>query len=58
MVHRYEQRQAPIYQHEFVGRPWSKVTADLSDLDKRTLFVILDYFSNYIEVVHVQSVTR
>ena len=28
--------------------------ADLCDLDKRTLFVISDYFSNYIEVARVQ----
>ena len=34
-----------IQQHEFVGRPWSKVATDL------------DYFSNYIKVAHVQSVT-
>ena len=37
-----------IQQHEFVGRPWSKVATDLCDLD---------YFSNYIKVAHVQSVT-
>ena len=57
MAHRNEQRRKAIQQHEFVGKPWSKVTADLCDLDKPTLSVISDYFSNYIEVAHVQSVT-
>ena len=57
MAHRNEQRKDPIQQHEFVGRPWSKVATDLCDLDKRTLLVISDYFSNYIEVACVQSVT-
>ena len=58
MAHRNEQRKEPIQQHEFVGRPWSKVAADLCDLDKRTLLVISDYFSNYIIVACIQSVTR
>jgi len=57
MVYRNEQRKEPIQQHEFVGRPWSKVAVDLCDLDKRTLLVISDYFSNYIDVERVQSVT-
>ena len=57
MAHRNEQGKEPIQQHEFVGRPWSKVAADLHNPDKRTLLVISDYFSNYIEVAHVQSLT-
>ena len=57
MAYRNEQRKEPIQQHEFVGRPGSKVAVDLCDLDKRTLLVISDYFSNYIDVEHVQSVT-
>ena len=51
MAHRSEQ------QHEFAAKPWSKVAADLCDLDKRTLLVISDYYSNYIEVARVTSVT-
>ena len=57
MAHRSEQSKEPIQQHEFAARPWSKVAADLCDLDKRTLLVISDYYSNYIEVVRVASVT-
>ena len=57
MAYRNELRKEPIQQHEFVGRPWSKVAVDLCDLDKRTLLVISDYFSNYIDVKRVQSVT-
>ncbi|XP_015758757.1 PREDICTED: uncharacterized protein K02A2.6-like [Acropora digitifera] len=50
-------RKEPIKKHEFLGRPWANVAADLYDLDKRTLFVISDYFSNYIEIACVQSWT-
>ena len=57
MAHRSEQSKEPIQQHEFATRPWSKVAADLCDLDKRTLLVISDYYSNYIEVARVASVT-
>ena len=57
MAHRSEQSKEPIQQHEFAARPSSKVAADLCDLDKRTLLVVSDYYSNYIEVVRVASVT-
>ena len=40
----------PILQHEFAARPWSKVGADLCDLQGRTLLVVCDYYSNFIEV--------
>ena len=57
MTYRNEQRKEPLQQHEFVGRPWSKVAIDLCDLDKRNLLVISDYFRNYIHVERFQSVT-
>lgn len=57
MVHCSEQSKEPIQQHEFAARPWSKVAIDISDLDRRTLLVISDYYSNYIEVACVASVT-
>ena len=57
MAHTSEQSKEPIQQHEFAVRPWSKVASDLCDLDKRTFLVISDYYSNYIEVARVGSVT-
>ena len=44
------QSKKPTQQHDFVARPWSKVAVDLCNLDRRTLLVISDYYSNYIKV--------
>ena len=57
MAHRSEQSKEPIQQHDFAARPWSKVAVDLCDLDGRTLLVISDYYSNYIEVARITSIT-
>ena len=57
MAHCTEQSKEPIQQHDFAARPWSKVAVDLCDLDGRTLFVISDYYSNYIEVARITSIT-
>ena len=46
-----------LLSHEFVARPWAKVGADLCDFKGRTLLVVCDYFSNFIEVESLQSVT-
>ena len=43
----------PLQQHPIVARPWSKVGADLCDLQGRTLLVVCDYFSNFIEVENI-----
>ena len=51
--HRTSQGKEPIQQHEFAARPWSKVGADLCDLHGRTLLVVSDYCSNYIEVENI-----
>ena len=57
MAHCSEQSKEPIQQHDFAARPWSKVAADLCDLNGRTLLVISDYYSNYIEVARITSIT-
>lgn len=54
LAHRSAQGKEPLQPHEFVARPWSKVAADLCDSNGRTLLVISDYYSNYIEVALVQ----
>lgn len=57
LAHRSTPGKEPLLSHELVARPWSKVAADLCELDGRTLLVIADYYSNFIEVARLNSVT-
>ena len=51
------QTKEPLQQHEFPARPWSKVAADLCELNGRTLLVVCDYYRNYVEVSRVTALT-
>ena len=57
MAHRPTPQKETLQPHEFTPRPWSKVGADLCELHGRTLLVVCDYFSNYIEVENLQTTT-
>ena len=57
LSNRDAQCKEPLQQHEFVARPWSNVAADLCTLDSRTLLVVSDYYSNFIEVAHVTTIS-
>ena len=57
LLHQTAQQKEPLMQHEVVAQPWSKIGADLCELNSRTLFVICDYYSNYIEIAKLSSVT-
>jgi len=46
-----------LKQHEFPARPWSKVGVDLCELHGRTLVVVVDYYSNFIEVERITNLT-
>ncbi len=56
LSYRPEQSREPLTQHQFAARPWNKVGADLCELNGRTLLVVTDYFSNYIEVENLLQV--
>ena len=57
LSHRSAPPREPLRQHDFVARPWSKIGADLCQIDGRTLLVVCDYFSNLIEVARLNTVT-
>ena len=52
-----KQQKEPILQHEVPNRPWAKVGADLFFLDSRHYLVMVDYYSNYIEVDYLSTTT-
>ncbi|KAK4296250.1 hypothetical protein Pmani_031249 [Petrolisthes manimaculis] len=47
----------PLESHKFDARAWSKVGADLCFMDGRNLLVVIDYYSNYIEVAKHNTIT-
>ena len=57
LVHRDSPGKEPIMQHDIPARPWATVAVDLCDSNGHTLLVMSDYYSNFIEVAHLRSVT-
>ena len=57
LAHRTSQTREPLLPHEVIARPWAKFGADLCDLHGRTLLVMSGYYSNYVEVARLTSVT-
>ena len=57
LTHRDSQVQEPLLQHEVPSRPWAKVAADICFHSGRALLVVVDYFSNFIEVDSLSSET-
>ena len=57
LAHRASPGKEPLLQHEFIARAWSKIGADLCELHGRTLLVVCDYYSNFIEVERINKVT-
>ena len=49
--HRQLEQREPLIAHDFALRPWSKVGIDLCQIDSRILLVVVDYYSNFIEIV-------
>ena len=52
-AHRSSQGKEPRIQHGIIDRPWSKTGVDICELRGRTLLMICNYYSNYIEVEHL-----
>ena len=47
----------PLQSHSPPYRPWEKVGADLCEFVRRTYLVLVDYYSNFIEVDHLKETT-
>ena len=57
LAHRNQPGKEPLQQHEVIERPWAKLGADLCEMGGRTLLVVFDYYSNYIEVARLATLT-
>ena len=57
LAHQNAPQKETLHQHQIIDRPWAKVGADLCDLSGRTLLVVCDYFSGFVEVERLQTTT-
>ena len=46
-----------ILQHDIIEHPWAKIGVDLCELNGRTLLVVCDYYSNFIEIDNINKAT-
>ena len=57
LAHRPEQPSEPLSPHAVPERPWQKVGADLFEFRGATYLVLIDYFSNFVEVDSLSSLS-
>ena len=47
----------PLLPHSVTDRPWEKVGADIFEIQKKQFLVLVDYYSGYVEVDQLTSMT-
>ena len=52
-----EPARKELQPHELPSRPWQKIGADLFVLGQQTLLIMVDYWSNFFEVVEIHRKT-
>lgn len=51
------QNREPLMPTPLPDRPWSRVAADICEVDKINYLVVVDYFSRYIDLVYLPDMT-
>ncbi|KAI4890200.1 hypothetical protein NFI96_001996, partial [Prochilodus magdalenae] len=54
---RNTQRKEPLISTELPSRPWQRVAVDLCEFKKQNYLVVSDYFSRFLEVLHLPTTT-
>lgn len=55
--HKPKNQREPLRQHSDGKRPWDKIATDLFMIENRNYLVVVDYFTNFIEVDYLPSTT-
>ncbi|XP_063547273.1 uncharacterized protein K02A2.6-like [Cydia strobilella] len=56
-LHAPAPRREPLLQHTLPDLPWSKLASDIFEYRKKYYIVLVDYFSNYVEVGMLNNMT-
>lgn len=54
---KHTQRKEPLIPTPLPDRPWEKLAVDLCEHNKHTYLIVSDYFSRFLEVLHMPSTT-
>lgn len=56
-TYRKQNRKEPMIGHDIPKRPWQKVATDIFELDGEHYLVLIDYYSNFIELSKLNTIT-
>ena len=56
-TYRPAQAREELKPHPLATRPWEKIAADLFVMEQQTFLIMVDYWSNYFEVVEIHKKT-
>ena len=56
-AHKKHQQKEPLHPHTVPQRPWSKVGADLFEVDGRNYLLLVDYYSGFFELDYLSDTT-
>lgn len=56
-LHAPRPRRQPLLQHSVPALPWHKLASDTFEYKKKNYIVLVDYFSNYVEVGQLSTVS-
>lgn len=56
-TYRKQNRKEPMIGHDIPERPWQKVATDIFELDGEHYLFLIDYYSNFIELSKLNTIT-